>query len=182
MIEIAGVLGLFIKYEECLKLAKRKVSEVKSDIKEYELRLKGIKKEVASIEKTLENFKKELLELTKDDLKTKQKESDNLEPIENKNERTYDYLVLKTDRGYFEDAWEEYGDVENFSFTDDIESAYEFIGGLAPSWGNAPKYLWNDKLRKSIDNLKEAQEYFGGEIIKVTKTRINIEKFEFNKE
>lgn len=163
-------------------MTKRKISEVKSDIKEYELWLKGIKKEVASIEKTLENFNKELLELTKDDLKTKQKENDNLEPIENKNERTYDYLVLKTDRGYFEDAWEEYGDVENFSFTDNIEGAYEFIGGLTPSWGNAPKYLWNDVIGKPINNLKEVQEYFGGEIIKVTKTKINIVKFEFDKE
>ncbi|PFJ28998.1 hypothetical protein [Bacillus thuringiensis] len=105
-----------------------------------------------------------------------------MKPIENKWENTYEYHVLKTDRGYFCDAWEEWDeDVENFSFTDEITKAHKFIGGLTPKWGNAPKYLWNDKEEKIIDNLKEAQEYFGGEILKVVKTEIHIEKFEFDK-
>lgn len=102
-----------------------------------------------------------------------------MKPVENKWENTYEYHVLKTDRGYFCDAWEEWDDVENFSFTDSISSAYQFHGGLTPEWGNAPKYLWDDK-GKTINNLKEAHEYFGGEIIKVKKISTQIERFEFD--
>lgn len=104
-----------------------------------------------------------------------------MEAVEVKNnfhEDSYSYLVLKTDRGYFENAWEYWGDEENFSFTYDIEKAYKFKGGLTPSWGNAPKYLSDDK-GKTIDNLKEAHEYFGGRIVMVTYTRVVTEKYEF---
>ncbi|MEJ1517880.1 hypothetical protein R3O67_32430 [Bacillus cereus] len=105
-----------------------------------------------------------------------------MKPIENKRENISEFHVLKTDRGYFCNAWEEWDEnVENFSFTDNIANAYKFTGGLTPTWGNTPKYLWNDKENKIIDNLKEAQEYFGGEILKVVKTEILIEKFEFDK-
>lgn len=99
--------------------------------------------------------------------------------INHNNERTHTFLVLKTDRGYFQDAWEEYDDVENFCFTDELEGAYQFIGGLEPPWGNAPKYLWDDNKGKAIYNLKQAQEYFGGEVIEVTYTTVTTEKYEW---
>lgn len=90
-------------------------------------------------------------------------------------------MVLKTDRGYFCDAWENYDDAENFNFTDDIEEAYQFVGGLTPSWGNAPKYLRNDIKNKPINNLKQMHEYFGGEILTITKTEITKITFQIEK-
>jgi hypothetical protein len=100
-----------------------------------------------------------------------------MNPIENKWERTKDYYILKVDEDeYFEDAWEDYGDEPNYSFTPFPQRAYEFSGD--DDW-DAPKYLWNDVKGESIRNLKQAQEYFGGEIIKVSKTTIEIEKYVF---
>lgn len=77
------------------------------------------------------------------------------------------YYVLLTEQGYFHDAYEDLfleDDERNYTFTDSIGGAYRFrkLDGKY----DAPKYLWNDT--KSIENIAEAQEYLGGEILYVT--------------
>lgn len=101
-----------------------------------------------------------------------------MDVIESTNKNEISYMILKVGDEYFCDAWEEWdADVDNFSFTSNIESAYKFYGGLSPKWGNAPKYLCDDK-GEIIDTLEQAQEYFGGDVLTVNKKVTTITRFE----
>lgn len=79
------------------------------------------------------------------------------------------YYVLKVKNSYLQSVWEEWEEDINYSFTENLSEAMNFSEWELESHHGAPKYLWNEKEKKTIHTLEEACKYFGGKMKKVSK-------------